>query len=265
MYTHREDARKLGNALVEHDAKHQTISFVDDHTKQTPVTSETAEKRRRLSMIKRSVKLVWLSSKVNQFGSSWWAGSFVIAMRIMQTSAMVFLHNPGLQAAVASLIALAGVAVQTHAAPYRQASDNHVALAAAWLLFLWPFVLLVRYLEAVGGQEGVALGVLLIAATVIVVAFAAYALVLDMKKYAMNDDRGDSSQAEATQTTMVTEEDQGSPSKVLANTPATEAPLSPDTGVIAGIDIVDVDATMAHDSDEEDNNAACLGGVACSL
>ena len=109
-------------------------------------------------------------------------------MRIIQTSVMVFIVNPGLQATVASLFALIGVAVQTHAAPYRRSSDNDAALAAAWLLFIWSFSLLVRYSGAVDGEHGVVLGATLITATVGMVAFVVRTLVTDVKKYAMDRD-----------------------------------------------------------------------------
>ena len=261
MYTHREGIQRLGDQLAEHDATHQTISFVRDHATMTMMTTTSgpAGKRRRPSMIERSINLVWLSSKIDKFSPrSWWAGSFIIAIRIMQTSIMVLFSNPSLQAAAASLIALVGVAVQTHAAPYRQASDNRAALAAAWLLFLWPFLLLVRDSEAVGGEHGVVLGALLIAATVVVMAFTVYALVADVKKYATNNnDCGDSTQPVATQTTVVIEEDQAAP--------ATEAPVSLGTGVIVGIDLVDRKTTAAAHDDEEERNSACVGCVVCSL
>jgi hypothetical protein len=144
-------------------------------------STEAAGKQRRPSMTRRSVSLLWLSSKIDKFQSRlWWAGSFLISMRIVQTSTMVFISNAGLQATAACLVALVGVAVQTHAAPYRRSSDNQSGLAATWLLFMWPFVLLVRYSEAVGGEHGVVLGALLIAATVAMVVFVACALVLDV-------------------------------------------------------------------------------------
>ena len=79
---------------------------------------------------------MWMSSKIDKFDArSWWAGSYLIAMRIIQTSGMALIPSPGLQAVVASLIALVGISVQTHAAPYRRPSDNHAAHMAAWLLF----------------------------------------------------------------------------------------------------------------------------------
>ena len=179
---------------------HKRLSFVRDHAalaivdSESATTSETTGKQRRPSMITRSVDLLWLSSKIDKFQSrAWWAGSFLIAMRLMQTSAMVFFVNPGLQATAASLVALIGVAVQTHAAPYRNPSDNHAALAAAWLLFLWSFVLLVRHSGAVDGQHGVALGALLIATTVLMVMFVVRSLAAEVKKDAMDDEHESSS------------------------------------------------------------------------
>ena len=193
--TYRAGIQNLGDALAKHDAEHKRLSFVSDHAALATVDSEMATtneaggKQRRPSMVTRSVDLLWLSSKIDKFKSrAWWAGSFLIAMRIMQTSMMVFIVNPGLQATAASLIALVGVAVQSHAAPYRNPSDNHAALAAAWLLFLWSFLLLVRYSGAAHGENGVTLGVLLIVATVVIVMLIARALAADVKKYIYKDE-----------------------------------------------------------------------------
>jgi hypothetical protein len=253
MHTHREGIQRLGDILAEYDAQHQTITFVRDHAalvKKT--TSETVGKQRRPSMVERSVDLLWLSSKVDKFRAQvWWAGSFVIVMRIAQTSTLVFIVNPGLQATVASLIALVGVAIQTHTAPYRRASDNHAALAAAWLLFVWSFVLLVRYSGAVGGEQGVILGALLIVATLVVVAFVACAVVVDVKQHTLIVERRDLTQATATPTTVSTDEDTSTSANALANAPAAEeVPVPHGTDGIVGVDIVDV-KTAAHDGEEE--------------
>jgi hypothetical protein len=139
MRTHREAIRKLGDTLTEHDAEQDTFTFVRDHAalatmnSEAATVSETTGKQRRPSMVTQSVDLLWLSSKIDKFQSrSWWAGSFLIMMRLIRTSIMVSIANPGMQATAASLIALVGVAVQTHATPYRRASDNDAALAAAW-------------------------------------------------------------------------------------------------------------------------------------
>lgn len=143
MFTNREEIQSLGDAMAEHDAGHGTFTFVRDHATmaaadaEASTTSKSVGKQRRPSMIARFVDLLWLSSKIDTFQSrSWWAGSFLIALRIMRTSIMVFIVNPGLRATAASLVALAGIAVQTHFVPYCRTSDNHAALAAAWLLFI---------------------------------------------------------------------------------------------------------------------------------
>ena len=96
--------------------------------------------------ITEATDLMRLSSKLDKFQpQSWWTSSYLVAMRILQTSAMVFIASPSAQAAIASLIALIVVSVQTHTAPYRRASDNRAALVATWVIFIWCFVLLVRH------------------------------------------------------------------------------------------------------------------------
>ena len=63
-------------------------------------------------------------SKVDKFEPTmWWTASFLIGMRVMQTSLMVFITRPSLQASVACLIALIGIAVQQRNAPYRRPSE----------------------------------------------------------------------------------------------------------------------------------------------
>ena len=217
MHTHRGEIRKLGDALAEHDAEHSTFTFVSDHAmfvtmdSEAATSSEAPGKQRRPSMTRRSVDLLWLSSKIDKFQSrSWWAGSFLIGMRITQTSIMVFIVNPGLQATAASLVALVGVAVQMHTAPYRRPSDNHSALASAWLLFIWSFVLLVRYTGAVNGEHGVVLGALPIAATVAIVTYVAYALAMDVRKDAPTEDDADR-EAKVTVPESVAEEEAAGP------------------------------------------------------
>ena len=245
MHTHREEARKLGDALTEHDAKHNTFTFVRDHAALVTVDSEVAEsevamgsnkrrRQRRPSMIRRSADLLWISSKIDKFQSrSWWAGSFLIFMRIMQTSIMVFIVNPELQAAAASLVALVGVAVQTHAAPHRRPSDNHSALAAAWLLFIWSFVLLVRYTGAVDGQYGVLLGALPIAATVVMVAFATHALAIDVRKNVTSEDTTERDAA-VTGPESVAEEEEG---------PATAAQRTTEEAEVSDVEMTVLSST----------------------
>ena len=208
MYFYREDSKKLVESIKEYDANNDTFTYARDHTALATVepeastsstTTTTRRRERRPSMIAKATDLMWMSSKIDKFDAApcWWAGSYLIAMRIMQTSVMALIPSPGLQAVAASLIALVGVSVQTHAAPYRRASDNHAALVAAWLLFAWCFVLLLRYSGAVGGEHSIVLGVLLIVLTVGMMAEVMRSLGVDVWKEIEKNKQRDDADAEA--------------------------------------------------------------------
>ena len=113
MYTYREDSVKLIEGLKKYDEKHQRFSFVSDvadltalvATTTTEPQQATAGKERRPSIAAQANDLMWLSNKLDKFEPlMWWASGYLIAMRIIQTSMMVFITNPSLQASVASLI-----------------------------------------------------------------------------------------------------------------------------------------------------------------
>ena len=146
MHIYCDEVKELVGAMKEYDAKNGTFTYAREFNAMTTATPDastsstttttTGRCERRPSMIAKASDLMWMSSKVDKFDAPcWWTSSYLIVMRILQTSAMALIATPSLQAAVMSLIALVGVSVQTHAAPYRRASDNHAALVAAWLLF----------------------------------------------------------------------------------------------------------------------------------
>jgi hypothetical protein len=148
MFVYRDDVEQFVQKMKDHDATHDTFSYAQDFAELTKAATPTAASstttaqkrrpsRRASMMITQATDLMWLSSKLGKFQpQSWWTSSYLVAMRILQTSAMVF---------IASLIALIAVSVQTHTAPYRRASDNRAALVATWVIFIWCFVLLVRH------------------------------------------------------------------------------------------------------------------------
>ena len=146
MHIYRDDVKELVEAMKKYDANNDTFTYAREFNAMTTATPDastssttmttTGRRERRPSMIAKASDLMWVSSKIDKFDAPcWWTSSYLIVMRILQTSAMALIATPSIQAAVASLIALVGVSVQTHAAPYRRASDNHAALVAAWLLF----------------------------------------------------------------------------------------------------------------------------------
>ena len=191
MYTYREDSVKLIEGLKKYDEKHQRFSFVSDvadltalvATTTTEPQQATAGKERRPSIAAQANDLMWLSNKLDKFEPlMWWASGYLIAMRIIQTSMMVFITNPSLQASVASLIALVGVCAQRNATPYRRPSDNDAALVAGWLVFVWCSFLLVRYSGAFDDRHGPVLGGVLIVVTVVMLGEMLRSLVVDVHK-----------------------------------------------------------------------------------
>jgi len=128
MYIYRDEIYKLVTALKEYDAQHDTFTYayelaaLESEEQNTAATS-TAHQR-RLSATARATDVGWLASKFDKFEPlAYWTPGYLIAMRLLQTSAMVFITNPSLQASVACLIALIGINVQERNAPYRRPSE----------------------------------------------------------------------------------------------------------------------------------------------
>ena len=128
MYIYRDEIYKLVTALKEYDAQHDTFTYAYElaaleSEEQTTTVASTAHQR-HLSATARAADVDWLASKFDKFEPlAYWTPGYLIAMRLLQTSAMVFITNPSLQAAVASLIAFVGIALQTNTMPYRRPSE----------------------------------------------------------------------------------------------------------------------------------------------
>lgn len=134
MYIYRDDIRKFVVALKEEDDEHGTFTYAyelealnTEEAATAVVSSNTTTgwaQTRRQRLAAQATELRWLSSNFDKFEpTSWWASGFLIAMRLLQTSAMVFISNASLQATVASLVALIGISVQRNASPYRRQSE----------------------------------------------------------------------------------------------------------------------------------------------
>ena len=191
LHKHREAIDQLVAGLQEHDAQHGTFTFAAElaetaaaeagEATSSSTTAVGKHPRRPSAVIARAVDLTWLATKIDAFKPrSWWVASMHIVLRIALTSGTVFFTHASAKAAVATLIAITGMCVQLRAAPYRRPSDNDAAVAAAWVLFMWTWVLLMRCSGAVGGEHGFVLGGLLIAATVLLIGGVVRLLVLDV-------------------------------------------------------------------------------------
>ena len=115
----------------------------------------------------------WLSPKFEMFAPSrWYAGVVLLVIRLLQTSLMALVANQLVQATVMCCITLLSISLH-NAAPYQRASDNHTALLAQWLVFLWVFTLLLRIVGLFEREvAATALGTLLCLATVAVLVIA---------------------------------------------------------------------------------------------
>ena len=130
MYKYRLRIDELVIRLKRHDDENNSFTSVREHTVialahgATNDPQQTSSLSRRQSFATQATDLLWLAKKIDMFKPGrWWTSGFLISMRIVQTSVMVFLPNPSLRAAAASLIALAGVCVQMNTSPYRRPSE----------------------------------------------------------------------------------------------------------------------------------------------
>ena len=130
---------------------------------------------------------------------------FLLVIRLLSTSVMVLLnsqadqvpanthvalpsypfgfdasHFP--QAALSTLITLACVSVLYTAQPFRERSDNAVAVLGQALVYAWMFVLLLRVIRVGEGGPTVAGCFALVVATIGLFAFALHAIYSDLRK-----------------------------------------------------------------------------------
>ena len=72
----------------------------------------------------------------------WWMGTFLLVVRICQTSLLIFLSDPEVQATFGAFISLICVVTIREFEPYRIDSDDTVAILSQWLLFIFMTILL---------------------------------------------------------------------------------------------------------------------------
>jgi len=240
MRSYREDIKTLVDKIKAHDAEHDTFTLSSDlvalPAPEPDGTASSTTRSRRPSFIAQAADLKWLFASIEKFDAMcWWTSSYQVAMRLMQTCAMVLIASPSAQAAMASLIALISVSVQTHTAPYRRPSDNRTALVATWVMFIWCAALLVRHSGAVSGEHGGAvLGVLLIVATAAMVGEGVWSLAMDVCADGEKKEKSEASQDAAAAADAVVRTETGG-GGVAAPTPAVEAggassPAAPSDG-----------------------------------
>ena len=97
----------------------------------------------------------------------WFSGVLLLLLRLLQTSGMALVQSQDVQAAIVCSITLISILLHSTFSPMRRVSDNHVALLAQVLVFLWPWTLLLRITGMFQRPSAaVAVGTLLCIATV---------------------------------------------------------------------------------------------------
>ena len=92
----------------------------------------------------------------------WWFGPFLLAVRILQTSALAFFSRLKVQATFACVISLVAINAQAHTRPFLKNSDSSVSYWATWLLFVWLSTLLLQDSGVFDGFPSVIIGSLLV-------------------------------------------------------------------------------------------------------
>lgn len=106
------------------------------------------------------------------------------------------------------MITLACVSTLYTAQPYRQSTDNTVAVLGQALVYSWTFMLLLRIVRVGEGGATVVGGVALVAATFALFAFALYAIRSDLRKAAVSA-KGTPSVVATGTPSVATSEDEG--------------------------------------------------------
>jgi hypothetical protein len=72
---------------------------------------------------------------------AYWYGVFLIFVRLLETSVLVFFHKRSTKATFATLVAVLSLSVLQKYQPWLKDSDDLVAQVATWNLFFWLFAL----------------------------------------------------------------------------------------------------------------------------
>ena len=117
---------------------------------------------------------------------AWWFGIFQLAMRLLETSTLVFIDTE-VQIVFAVVMQVVYLIVQRETNPYISPEDNVLGYVAAWTVFLWLFGLLLIQYDALGGSQQY-VGFLLLSISCSIV-FVAVPSVLDEVRFNLSTDR----------------------------------------------------------------------------
>ena len=94
--------------------------------------------------------------------SCWWMGTFLLVVRIFQTSLLIFLSDPEVQSTFGAFVSLICVCVLREFEPYRISSDDTVGVLSQWMLFIFMSILLLVRVDVVEKIPDVLLGLVLV-------------------------------------------------------------------------------------------------------
>ena len=164
LYYNRAGIDRIQQALRQNDQDTSGSSFINAEE----LARQFSEKRRRSSIV-TSVRedLFWMIDKFEKYREGcWYTGDLLLVLRLLQTSLLVLVPTQSLQAAAACGIAISGACALREAQPYRRDSDNETAVIAQYIICMWCFSVVLRYLGVSDPKVLVAMGVTLILATV---------------------------------------------------------------------------------------------------
>ena len=175
MYPHRKNIEKMMREIKQEDQRRGTIVRVKD--------VRQSEKQRRPSIVDLARSLQWLVPRFEPYEPErWWMGAFNIILRLCQSSMMVVFRDQAIQASFACCIAQLGVCSQRNLMPYRRQTDNETAFFAQWLIFGWCMVLLMRIVGSLASVPPFLVGLVIVLATVALVARSLWTAIGDIKK-----------------------------------------------------------------------------------
>ena len=124
IFPFRREFQTVGKALRQRDVANRT---------RTSKVRTIRNDIRNEELAEICLKLKFLEPKIERYRpNAWWSGAFLVVVRLMQTSLMVFIDNQVSQAALGSSLTLLVIYFIREMPLFRGDSDNTVALLAQW-------------------------------------------------------------------------------------------------------------------------------------
>ena len=134
LYLNRNEIRPVLEVLRDHDARGEDHAGEEQLARPTltrqgsatisEMMLELSAKRRRPSIVTRSNRSAWLMTKLDGYTpSAWWIHPVLLVLRLSQSSFLACFETQLTLAAVASVVAIAGMGISSASAPYRRPSE----------------------------------------------------------------------------------------------------------------------------------------------